>query len=35
MDPALSYTAEGWTAMGEVYIPLLTYKHANGAEGAR
>jgi peptide/nickel transport system substrate-binding protein len=34
MDPGLSYTAEGWTAMGEVYIPLLTYKHANGAEGA-
>jgi peptide/nickel transport system substrate-binding protein len=34
MDPALSYTAEGWTAMGEVYIPLLTYKHADGAEGA-
>ncbi|MGD9737199.1 MAG: ABC transporter substrate-binding protein [Solirubrobacterales bacterium] len=34
MDPQLSYTAEGWTAMGEVYIPLLTYKHASGAEGA-
>jgi peptide/nickel transport system substrate-binding protein len=33
MDPALSYTAEGWTAMGEVYIPLLTYKHAEGVEG--
>jgi peptide/nickel transport system substrate-binding protein len=34
MDPALSYTAEGWTAMGEVYIPLLTYRHADGAAGA-
>jgi peptide/nickel transport system substrate-binding protein len=34
MDPQISYTAEGWTAMGEVYIPLLTYKHAEGAEGA-
>jgi peptide/nickel transport system substrate-binding protein len=34
MDPALSYTQEGWTAMGEVYIPLLTYKHAEGAEGS-
>ena len=34
MDPAISYTAEGWTAMGEVYIPLLTYKHADGQEGA-
>ncbi|HEX5610354.1 MAG TPA: ABC transporter substrate-binding protein [Solirubrobacterales bacterium] len=34
MDPALSYTAEGWTAMGEVYIPLLTYKHGEGEEGS-
>ena len=34
MDPALSYTAEGWTAMADVYIPLLTYKHANGEEGS-
>lgn len=34
LDPQLSYTAEGWTAMGEVYIPLLTYKHAEGTEGA-
>jgi peptide/nickel transport system substrate-binding protein len=34
MDPQLSFTAEGWTARGEVYIPLLTYKHANGAEGS-
>lgn len=34
MDPALSYTAEGWTAMADVYVPLLTYKHANGAEGS-
>ena len=34
MDPALSYTAEGWSAMGDVYIPLLTYKHANGTEGS-
>jgi peptide/nickel transport system substrate-binding protein len=34
LDPALSYTAEGWTAMNEVYIPLLTYKHANGAAGS-
>ncbi len=33
LDPALSYTAEGWTAMGETYIPLLTYARANGAEG--
>jgi peptide/nickel transport system substrate-binding protein len=34
LDPALSYTAEGWTAMAEVYIPLLTYKHAEGVEGS-
>jgi peptide/nickel transport system substrate-binding protein len=34
MDPQLSYTAEGWTAMGEIYIPLLTYKHAEGKAGA-
>jgi peptide/nickel transport system substrate-binding protein len=34
LDPALSYTAEGWTAMYDTYIPLLTYKHANGQEGS-
>jgi peptide/nickel transport system substrate-binding protein len=34
MDPQLSYTQEGWSAMGEVYIPLLTYKHGAEAEGA-
>jgi peptide/nickel transport system substrate-binding protein len=34
MDPQLSYTQEGWAAMGEVYIPLLTYKHGGGTEGA-
>jgi len=34
MDPQLSYTAEGWTAMYNTYIPLLTYKHANGQEGS-
>jgi peptide/nickel transport system substrate-binding protein len=34
MDPQLSYTQEGWSAMGEVYIPLLTYKRAAGTEGA-
>ena len=35
LDPALSYTAEGWTAMYDTYIPLLTYAHANGAAGAK
>jgi peptide/nickel transport system substrate-binding protein len=34
LDPALSYTAEGWTAMYDTYLPLLTYKHASGAAGA-
>lgn len=33
MDPQLSYTAEGWTAMGEVYVPLLTFRHAGGRAG--
>jgi peptide/nickel transport system substrate-binding protein len=34
MDPQLSYTAEGWTAMYNTYVPLLTYKHAEGKEGS-
>ncbi len=34
LDPALSYTAEGWTAMYDTYIPLLTYRHASGAAGS-
>jgi peptide/nickel transport system substrate-binding protein len=33
LDPQLSYTQEGWTAMYDTYIPLLTYKRANGTEG--
>jgi peptide/nickel transport system substrate-binding protein len=34
MDPGLSYTAEGWTAMYDTYIPLLTYRHADGIAGS-
>jgi peptide/nickel transport system substrate-binding protein len=34
LDPQLSYTQEGWTAMADVYIPLLTYQHAEGTEGS-
>ncbi len=34
LDPALSYTAEGWTAMWNTYLPLLTYAHANGQAGS-
>jgi peptide/nickel transport system substrate-binding protein len=33
LDPSLSYTAEGWTAMYDTYLPLLTYAHANGTDG--
>jgi len=34
LDPGLSYTVEGWEIMWNVYIPLLTYKHVNGPDGA-
>jgi peptide/nickel transport system substrate-binding protein len=34
MDPQLSYTGEGWTAMYNTYIPLLTYRHAEGTDGS-
>ena len=35
LDPQLSYTAEGWTAMYDTYIPLLTYAHAEGSAGSK
>lgn len=35
LDPGLSYTVEGWTAMYDTYLPLLTYAHANGVEGSK
>jgi peptide/nickel transport system substrate-binding protein len=34
IDPQLSYTVEGWETLWNVYTPLLTYKHAKGADGA-
>ncbi len=34
LDPALSHSEEGWTAIYDTYIPLLTYKHAAGKEGS-
>ena len=34
MDPQLSYTAEGWTAMSDVYLPLLTFRRASGKVGS-
>ncbi|HVV90646.1 MAG TPA: ABC transporter substrate-binding protein [Solirubrobacterales bacterium] len=35
LDPSLSYSLEGWTAMWETYVPLLTYAHADGAAGTK
>jgi peptide/nickel transport system substrate-binding protein len=34
LDPQLSYTYEGWTAMYATYVPLLTYRHAGGRAGS-
>jgi peptide/nickel transport system substrate-binding protein len=35
LDPQLSYLAEGWSAMYNTYIPLLTYAHAEGEAGSQ
>ncbi|HVO53626.1 MAG TPA: ABC transporter substrate-binding protein [Solirubrobacterales bacterium] len=35
LDPALAYDIEGYTAMYDTYIPLLTYAHASGAAGSK
>ncbi len=35
LDPGLSHTAEGFTAMYDTYIPLLTYAHADGKAGSK
>jgi peptide/nickel transport system substrate-binding protein len=35
LDPSLSYSLEGWSAMWETYVPLLTYVHADGAAGTK
>jgi peptide/nickel transport system substrate-binding protein len=35
LDPGLSYTQEGLTAMYDTYIPLLTYARANGTAGGK
>jgi peptide/nickel transport system substrate-binding protein len=34
LDPALSYTLNGWEPMWLVYTPLLTYRHAEGEAGS-
>jgi peptide/nickel transport system substrate-binding protein len=33
LDPQLSYSTDGWQAMWNTYIPLLTYRHAPGNPG--
>jgi len=35
LDPALAITQEGWSALSNSYIPLLTYPHAEGAAGTK
>ncbi len=35
LDPGLSFTLEGATALQNVYLPLLAYAHANGAAGTK
>lgn len=35
LDPALSYTVEGWQALWTVYTPLLTFAHSEGVDGAK
>ncbi|HWM62594.1 MAG TPA: ABC transporter substrate-binding protein [Solirubrobacterales bacterium] len=34
LDPQLSQTVEGWSAMYNTYIPLLTYAHAEDKAGS-
>jgi peptide/nickel transport system substrate-binding protein len=35
LDPALSLSIEGLSAMWNTYLPLLTYVHAEGADGTK
>ncbi len=35
LDPALSYTVQGWQALVPTYTTLLTYKRERGAAGAQ
>jgi len=34
LDPAVAYTSNSWEPLWLVYTPPLTYRHAEGAEGA-
>ena len=35
LDPGLNFTLEGATALENVYTPLLTYAHGDGADGTK
>jgi peptide/nickel transport system substrate-binding protein len=35
LDPALSFSLNGWEALWIVYTPLLTYAHEEGRAGTR
>ena len=35
LDPQFSYTTEGWSAMYDTYIPLLTFAHGEGEAGSK
>ncbi len=35
LDPQFSYTYEGWSAMYDTYIPLLTFAHGEGEAGSK
>jgi len=35
VDPALAYTTESWALLWNVHLPLVTYRHAAGAVGAK
>ena len=35
LDPQLSYTSEGWTALWNTYTPLLNFAHASGQAGSK
>jgi peptide/nickel transport system substrate-binding protein len=35
LDPALSYTVDGWEPLTQVYPGLLSFVHASGAAGAK
>lgn len=34
LDPQLSFSTLGWTAMYNTYLPLLTFRHADGRAGS-